>query len=120
MTPSIKYYRATTTGMARHDANRQATPPNGDVRAGSKMSTDGTHRRSNAGTDSIVPEDFNLEAARKAPTTTPDHEIPRCPRCESASIRHRSGGLPNNHSFETLYRCKICDHRFDHPEVGSE
>lgn len=106
--------------MAYPDAKRQPTPTDGAGCAAKTMSTNDSRRSCETGTDSIVPEGFNLEAARQAKSTTPDKEITRCPRCESASIRHRSDSIRNERELEAAYRCKICDNRFDYPEVGGE
>ena len=105
--------------MARPNANRHATPKAGVGRAGTTMSSNSTHGRTDARTDSIVPDGFNLEAAKKQRSSTPDDEIARCPRCESASIRHRPGGVAARDT-ETLYRCKHCDFRFDEPQVDAD
>lgn len=106
--------------MARLRAKRQPTPTNGAERAGKTMSYNEPNRSRTTGTDSIVPKGFNLDAARKARSTTPDPDINRCPRCESAAIRYRSDSIRNERELEAAYRCKICDNRFDYPEVGGE
>ena len=105
--------------MARHDANRHATPKDGVLRAGSNMFSNSTHGRVDARTDSIVPDGFDLAAAKKQRTSTPDHEISRCPRCESASIRHRPGGI-RDYGVERRYCCEHCDFRFDEPQVNAD
>jgi predicted RNA-binding Zn-ribbon protein involved in translation (DUF1610 family) len=104
--------------MARSDAKRQPTPKNDVGRACKPMSSNSTHGRADARTDSIVPDDFSLEAALNAESTTADERHNRCPRCASAAIRSRDGGMQG--SAEHLYYCAHCGFRFDYPEVGGE
>lgn len=53
---------------------------------------------------SLVPEDFDLEAAKNAPSTTPSEERPQCPYCETATLQT----APGYRGAETKYMCKKC------------
>lgn len=56
------------------------------------------------GRSSLVPEDFDLEAAKNAPSTTPSEERPKCPHCETATLQT----APGYRGAETKYMCKKC------------
>ncbi|MDR9380709.1 MAG: hypothetical protein RI560_03425 [Natronomonas sp.] len=67
----------------------------------------------------IVPEDFDLKAARQKHSTTDRDARPRCPECFKISIVKRSPGIAGIVSDGRAYRCDKCGHTFDEPaEVG--
>ena len=38
-----------------------------------------------------------------------------CPQCDSAALRHRTGGSMFREPSEHKHRCKDCGHEFDNP-----
>lgn len=63
--------------------------------------------------NNLIPDGFDLEAARKARSTTPRSHRKRCPECGAASIDRR---VDKNNDFDHDWRCSVCGERFDTPE----
>lgn len=68
--------------------------------------------------DSLVPEDFDLEAAKRAKTTTPEETLPRCPECESVQVRTKGKRDNRDRQYDTDYCCQNCRSHFDEPLEG--
>lgn len=64
--------------------------------------------------DSIIPEGFDLDQARRAHSTTPHETQPRCPECGSIKI-HEKRRETANRIRKGDYRCGKCAHHFDEP-----
>lgn len=69
--------------------------------------------------ETIVPDGFDLERARRAPSTTPDEKRKRCPSCDSMRIRHYTGKFVADESADG-YRCLDCGHHFSTPVAGRD
>ena len=71
-----------------------------------------------------IPDDFDLDAARRAPSSTPAEERERCPHCGSynISVKTQVHGGPNKREYDGDYFCDCCKNHFDDPvspeEVG--
>ena len=73
--------------------------------------------------DDIVPEDFDLDAARNQPSTTADSDRRRCPECGSVKIVQKTAkGAAAPNRKDGRFRCKAtgCQAHFDEPvrDVG--
>jgi len=73
--------------------------------------------------DGIVPEDFDLDAARSQNSTTPDSDRRRCPECGSVKILRKTEKGANAPARKGgKYRCEAdgCQAHFDVPvrDVG--
>lgn len=71
-------------------------------------------------TGGIVPDDFDLNAARHAYSTTPDEKQPKCPECESINISRKVGNHigKRKETNSGAWRCNNCKHHFDVPDRG--
>ena len=65
----------------------------------------------------LVPEDFDLDHARQAPSTTPHNERPRCPECNQLAVRKKTGKPSSNPDGPSHY-CNRCGAKFDEPVYG--
>lgn len=63
----------------------------------------------------IVPDGFDLDAARQCHSSTARTERPRCPACYKLSIVKRSPGIEGITTDGRAYRCDKCGHTFDEP-----
>jgi hypothetical protein len=77
-------------------------------------------------TDDIIPEDFDLDDARHAASTTPVEDEDTCPHCGSIQVMSRvegkdkHGGTPTSRQQEQIeydepYFCDNCRERFEEP-----
>lgn len=64
----------------------------------------------------IVPDGFDLHAARKAKSTTPDAERKRCPECWSVRINLRTD---EHTKYQYDYHCNSCGAEFNEPGQSS-
>lgn len=68
-----------------------------------------------SGTDPIVPDDFDWDAARRANSTTPEDDQARCPACGPVKI-HTKSRSPELRTYPGAHRCDRCGEHFDEPE----
>ena len=66
------------------------------------------------GTDEIVPEDFDLEAAKNAHSTTSPDERKRCPECKRSTVCRKVDDH-RKREIDTEYYCIQCLTHFDEP-----
>ena len=67
---------------------------------------------------SIVPDDFDLESARRQHSTTPKDQRPRCPQCKRLSVRTKTGKPSGTSHSDKKHYCNRCDAHFDEPVYG--
>jgi transposase-like protein len=66
--------------------------------------------------EQIVPEDFDLNDALNAYSTTPREEMSRCPNCESVNIQRKSTRPRSARQTRTEdWRCFHCEEHFEEP-----
>lgn len=68
--------------------------------------------------DSLVPEDFDLDAARHARSTTPPEQRTRCPVCHQTDVRpkaDRDDPVGRERDNPERYHCRACGTHFDDP-----
>jgi DNA-directed RNA polymerase subunit RPC12/RpoP len=66
----------------------------------------------------IVPDGFDWDAARAAPSSTPDDQRKRCPECESKAINPRAEHWGNQRPPDAQYQCMACGADFEYPVGG--
>lgn len=67
-----------------------------------------------------VPEDFDLDAALAAHSTTPTDERKRCPECGRATVHTKSPtGRSRRSEHPEDHYCKSYGAHFDEPLVGA-
>ncbi|AXR79008.1 hypothetical protein [Natrarchaeobaculum sulfurireducens] len=69
-------------------------------------------------TESIIPDDFDLEKARAKRSSTPDEKRKRCPECHNTSIIRKTSKPSTDRYEEGDWRCDICCAHFDEPLRG--
>lgn len=71
-------------------------------------------------TADIVPDDFDLDDARHARSTTDEADQPKCPQCRSFNISRKVGNHigQNKDRHPGRWRCNRCQHHFDEPVWG--
>jgi len=55
-----------------------------------------------------------LEQRQRSRSTTDHEEMPRCPKCGSVNLRHKTGG-PSGRRKPEEYCCFGCNAHFDEP-----
>lgn len=65
--------------------------------------------------DDLIPDDFDLDAAKRAPSTTSDTDRVTCPECDSVSVCPNVRVKPECgfSDRETDYYCTRCNAHFD-------
>lgn len=66
--------------------------------------------------DPLIPEDFDLDAALSAPSTTPDDKRKTCPECGSIAIVRKTSA-PGRRTYIDPWYCDHCDSHFDTPRA---
>jgi rubredoxin len=72
----------------------------------------------------IVPEDFDLDSALSAQSSTPEEEMRRCPECRAVNIQRKSNRPESHRERSEDWRCQTCEIHFEEPlppesEVGA-
>lgn len=67
----------------------------------------------------FVPEEFDLEAAKYAHSTTDPSKRKRCPRCESTDLRNNTDDPRGSRNRRGRYYCRKCRTHIEKPVVWS-
>jgi len=68
----------------------------------------------------LVPEGFDLEAARRKQSSTLKDDMPKCPNCGSVTIIRKTSRPDHPQRVDGAFRCESCHEHFDNPERPSE